>query len=76
MTREGLVEDGLLVTGSGAVEVRPDLVLVELGAQAEAPDVQDAVREASAGLGRVREVLLSAGVEASDLRTTTTATWV
>lgn len=76
MTREGLVEEGLLVTGSGAVEVRPDLVLVELGAQAEAPDVQDAVREASAGLGRVREVLLSAGVEASDLRTTTTATWV
>ena len=76
MTGEGQNEGGVLVTGYGAVEVRPDLVLVELGAQAEAPDVQDAVREASAGLGRAREVLLASGVAASDLRTTTTSTWV
>lgn len=73
---EELREDGVLVTGTGAVEVRPDVVLVELGAQAEGEDVQVAVRHAGEGLGRARSVLLEAGVAASDLRTTTTATWV
>lgn len=68
--------DGVLVSGVGAVEARPDLVLVELGAQAEADDVQSAVREASEGLARARAALLDAGVAASDLRTTTTSTWV
>lgn len=73
---EGAREDGVLVTGAGAIEVRPDVVLVELGAQAEAEDVQVAVREAGEGLGRARAVLLAAGVAPSDLRTTTTSTWV
>ena len=73
---DALREEGILVTGSGAVEVRPDVVVVELGAQAEAPDVQDAVREASEGLGRARAALIAAGVAPSDLRTTTTSTWV
>jgi len=68
--------EGITTAGNGAVEVRPDVVVVELGAEAEASDVQDAVLEASEGLGRARRVLLDAGVAASDLRTTTTSTWV
>ncbi len=67
--------DAVTTLGVGAVEVRPDVVVVELGSQADAADVQVAVREAGEGLGRARAVLLAAGVAATDLRTTTTSTW-
>ncbi|MGO1205225.1 SIMPL domain-containing protein, partial [Cellulosimicrobium funkei] len=60
---------GVTTTGQGAVTATPDVAVVELGAEASAPGVQDALDRANAGLAAARDALVAHGVAPSDLRT-------
>ncbi|MFI2570377.1 SIMPL domain-containing protein [Cellulosimicrobium funkei] len=66
---------GVTTTGQGAVTATPDVAVVELGAEATAPGVQDALDRANAGLAAARDALVAHGVAPSDLRTSQTSTW-
>ncbi|MEK8227825.1 SIMPL domain-containing protein [Oerskovia sp. M15] len=66
---------GVTTTGQGAATAVPDVVVVELGAEATGDDVQVALDAADAGLRAAREALLAAGVAHDDLRTAQTSTW-
>ncbi|MFH6690930.1 SIMPL domain-containing protein, partial [Cellulosimicrobium funkei] len=66
---------GVTTTGQGAVTATPDVAVVELGAEASAPGVQDALDRANAGLAAARDALVAHGVAPSDLRTSQTSTW-
>ena len=66
---------GVTTTGQGAVTAAPDVAVVELGAEASAPGVQDALDRANAGLVAARDALVAAGVAAADVRTSQTSTW-
>ena len=67
--------EGITVTGTGTVEAVPDVVQIELGAQATAADVQQAIDAASAGLDAARESLLASGVTPADLGSAQSSTW-
>lgn len=66
---------GVTTTGQGAASAVPDVAVVELGTEASAPGVQDALDRANAGLAAARDALLAAGVAAADVRTAQTSTW-
>ncbi|RXR26852.1 DUF541 domain-containing protein [Oerskovia turbata] len=66
---------GVTTTGQGAASAVPDVVVVELGAEASGADVQVALDAANAGVRAAREALLAGGVAAADLRTAQTSTW-
>jgi len=66
---------GVTTTGQGAVTAAPDVAVVELGAEASAPGVQDALDRANAGLAAARDALVAAGVAPEDVRTSQTSTW-
>lgn len=66
---------GVTTVGTGSADAVPDVVLVELGAEASAQSVQDALARAQAGVQAAREALLAAGVAEQDLRTSQTSTW-
>lgn len=67
--------EGITVTGTGIAAAVPDVVDVELGAEATAPDVQQALDTAAAGLDSARSALADHGVAAADLQTAQTSTW-
>ena len=67
--------EGITVTGTGVVYAVPDVVQLELGAQATAPDVQQAIDAAAAGLAAARASLLASGVRPEDLSTAQSSTW-
>ena len=67
--------EGITVTGNGVVDAVPDVVQIELGAQATAADVQQAIDAAAAGLAAARASLLDAGVAPEDLGTAQSSTW-
>lgn len=67
--------EGITVTGSGSAEAVPDVVDVELGAEATAPDVQQALDAAAVGLDAARSALAEHGVAPADLQTAQTSTW-
>lgn len=66
---------GVTTIGQGAASAVPDVVVVELGAEATGDDVQVALDAANAGVRAAREALLAGGVAAQDLRTAQTSTW-
>lgn len=63
------------MTGSGSAAAVPDVVDVELGAEASAGDVQQALDAAAAGLDAARSALADHGVAAADIQTAQTSTW-
>lgn len=67
--------EGITVTGSGVVDAVPDVVQIELGAQATAADVQQAIDAAAAGLAAARASLLTSAVAPEDLGTAQSSTW-
>lgn len=73
--RRGRAREGITVTGSGVVEAVPDVVQIELGAQATAPDVQQAIDAATAGLDAARASLLASGVAPRDVGSAQSSTW-
>ncbi|WP_454042992.1 SIMPL domain-containing protein [Cellulosimicrobium sp. Marseille-Q8652] len=66
---------GVTTTGQGAATAAPDVAVVELGTEASATGVQEALDRANAGLAAARDALLAAGVAATDVRTSQTSTW-
>jgi uncharacterized protein YggE len=62
-----LSEQGVSVTGSGRVAVRPDLVIAQLGAEVTAGSVQAALDGCTAALSAVSAALRGHGVEGGDL---------
>ncbi|TDE93982.1 DUF541 domain-containing protein [Occultella glacieicola] len=71
MTTDG----GIVVTGTGGVDVEPDVVHADLGVSVSGPDLSEALPAAEQGLARIRDGLLARGVERRDLRTTQTSIW-
>lgn len=71
----GRPHGGLTTTGRGTVTVVPDLAVVTFGAEAVETDPAVALTRATEALGRLRDSLLGAGVDAEDLRTTGTTSW-
>jgi uncharacterized protein len=61
------MHEGVTVTGVGSASAPPDLMRLELAAEARAHQVMTAVDAASAALDRMRQVLLGAGMDAADL---------
>lgn len=68
--------DGVIVVGAGTAAAPPDIVRIDLAAEAIADTVREALNDATVGLARVRSTLLDAGVPAADLRTTDTSVHV
>ncbi|KWX01621.1 DUF541 domain-containing protein [Carbonactinospora thermoautotrophica] len=60
------MDTGVTVTGIGTAAAPPDVMHLELAAEAEASGVQDALGQASAALERMRRALLDQGVDAAD----------
>jgi uncharacterized protein len=67
---------GVTVSGTGRAGAPPDVVRIDLAAESSAVAVHAALAAATAGLATMREALTSAGVQASDVRTTDTAVHV
>lgn len=68
--------DGVLVVGTGSAGAPPDVVRIDLAAEAIADTVREALENATVGLARIRSTLLDAGVPTADLRTTDTSVHV
>lgn len=66
---------GIVVTGTGGVDVQPDVVHADLGVTVSGPDLSEVLPAAEQGLARIRDGLLERGVDRSDLRTTQTSIW-
>jgi uncharacterized protein YggE len=64
---------GVVVVGAGTAAAPPDLVRIDLAAEAIADTVSEALNQATVGLARIRSVLADAGVPGADLRTTDTS---
>lgn len=60
---------GVVVVGAGTAAAPPDIVRIDLAAEARAETVQAALTEATVGLARMRSTLADAGIPAADLRT-------
>jgi uncharacterized protein len=67
---------GITVYGSGRAAAPPDVVRIDLAAEASSDGVQAALAEATEGLARIRETLTGAGLEPTDLRSTDTSVHV
>jgi uncharacterized protein len=61
---------GIAVTGIGEVTVVPDIAIVSLGVQAQAPTVAEAQAQASVAMDNVLAAVRSGGVADEDIRTT------
>jgi len=61
--------DGVLVSGTGFVEGRPDVLTVQIGVETRGPTVDRALDLANQALGRVSTAFTKGGVAESDLQT-------
>ncbi len=60
---------GLWVTGQGEVTVVPDLAVLSMGIEAQAPTVEQAMDEATTSMNRVMNALRANGVADRDIKT-------
>lgn len=65
----GRARDGVLVSGTGRVNGRPDTLTAEFGAQARASSVDGALRRADRAIARITDALRRGGVDGADLQT-------
>jgi uncharacterized protein YggE len=61
--------DGVLVSGTGFVEGRPDVLTVQLGVETRGPTVDKALDLANQAQGRLRDAFTKGGVSERDLQT-------
>ena len=69
------IADGVTVTGIGKAGARPDVMSLDLGAEANSPGVQEALERASAALDRMRVALREAGVPDADISSGDVTVW-
>jgi uncharacterized protein YggE len=65
----GSLQQGIFVSGTGAIAVTPDLALLNLGVQVTADTVQEALNQANGSLSAMLAVLDSHGIEEKDTQT-------
>lgn len=70
-----LPRGGVTTTGTGTVQVAPDVVVVRLAAQVASPHARDALERASSASAAMIDALLDAAVARTDLRTRSTSSW-
>lgn len=61
---------GIFVNGEGSISVKPDIVRISLGVEAEAPTAGEAQRENDELMGKVITVLKNLGLKEKDIQTT------
>ena len=66
---------GITVTGSGVAYGEPDRAVINLGVDAVAESVREALEQADATMNQVREAALALGVEERQIRTITFNVW-
>jgi uncharacterized protein len=66
----GQQQTGLSVSGTGEVNVTPDIAVVTLGVEAEAKTVADAQKQASDAMNAVMSALTANGIADKDIQTT------
>jgi uncharacterized protein YggE len=62
-------QQGIWVTGQGKVTAAPDVAILSLGIQAQAPSVAQAQSDAAAAMNKVMNALTSNGVASKDIKT-------
>jgi uncharacterized protein YggE len=62
-------QQGIWVNGQGKVTVTPDIAMVNIGVQAQAPTVADAQLQASTAMDKVIAALTASGVDKKDIQT-------
>jgi uncharacterized protein YggE len=66
----GQQQTGLSVSGTGEVQVTPDIALITLGVQAEAKTVAEAQQQANQSMSAVMAALTTNGIADKDVKTT------
>ncbi|MCI0687592.1 MAG: SIMPL domain-containing protein [Sporichthyaceae bacterium] len=66
---------GITVTGTGTASAAPDLLRLDVGAEAVGRTPEQALSEASQALDRIRAALQAGGVAAADLASGTMSLW-
>ena len=68
-------QEGIWVTGQGEVQAIPDIAVINLGVQAQAPTVATAQSQATKAMQSVMAALEAAGIPEKDIRTTSYNIW-
>ncbi|MBN1152446.1 MAG: SIMPL domain-containing protein [Dehalococcoidia bacterium] len=71
----GSQQEGIWVTGQGEVQAVPDIAVLSLGVQAQAPTVAEAQNQAKQAMDSVMAALKANGVEEKDIQTTGYSIW-
>ena len=71
----GSQQEGIWVTGQGEVQAVPDIAVINLGVQAQAPTVAEAQDQAKRAMDNVMAALKSNGVADKDIQTTAFNVW-
>lgn len=66
---------GITVTGTGVAYGEPDMALLNVGVNAYAPTVREALDQADAVMAQVKTAALALGVDETDVRTTGLYVW-
>ena len=72
---EGPQTRGILVTGEGSVDARPDTAYISLGVVSRQASLQAAMREAAEGMTAVLTRMADAGVAEGDIQTSNYNVW-
>jgi hypothetical protein len=73
---ESPVTRQITVTGNGVAHAEPDVAAVVFGVDVSSSDPADAVNDATARMSAAREAALGAGVDSSDISTTSYSLWI
>ena len=68
-------QEGIWVSGQGEVQATPDIAVINLGVQAQAPTVAEAQSQATQAMQSVMTALEAAGIPEKDIRTTSYNIW-
>ena len=66
---DGASQSGIWVSGTGTVAVAPDLAVLNVGVEARASTVQEALADAAAAMTNIVSILEGEGVETQDIQT-------
>jgi len=68
-------QEGIWVNGTGEVQATPDIAVINIGVQAQAPTVAEAQEQASLAMDNVMASLKADGIADKDIKTTSYNIW-
>ena len=71
----GAQQEGIWVSGEGEVQAVPDIAIINLGVQAQAPSVAEAQAQAQTAMDAVMAALKANGIAEKDIQTTDYNVW-